>query len=65
MALPGGLAYIGYKGGSEPGVLNLTWLFRSEAGQWFVITGAWNKPAALVDEARFHGLLTRAIQLLR
>ena len=28
----GGFAYVGYKGGSEPGVLNLTWLVRNRAG---------------------------------
>lgn len=61
----GGFAYIGYKGGSEPGVLNLTWLVRTQAGRWHVVTGTWNNPAAPVDEARFVGLLTRAIQLLR
>jgi beta-lactamase class A len=27
-----GFAYVGYKGGSEPGVLSLTWLVRSRAG---------------------------------
>lgn len=63
-AARGGFAYIGYKGGSEPGVLNLTWLVRTPAGQWHVVTGTWNNPAAPVDEARFAGLMTRAIQLL-
>jgi beta-lactamase class A len=61
----GDFAYIGYKGGSEPGVLNLTWLVRSRAGTWHVVTGSWNNPDAPVDEARFAGLLTRAILLLR
>lgn len=63
--ITGGLQYVGYKGGSEPGVLNLSWLIRNRAGQWHVVTGSWNNPAATVEEARFLGLMTRAIQLLR
>jgi beta-lactamase class A len=60
-----GFAYLGYKGGSEPGVLNLTWLVRTQGGQWHVVTGTWNNPAAPVDEPRFVALMTRAIRLLR
>jgi beta-lactamase class A len=59
------LAYVGYKGGSEPGVLNLTWLVRGRAGAWHVVTGTWNDPAAPLDEQRFIGLMTRAVQLVR
>ena len=58
------LAYIGYKGGSEPGVLNLTWLVRNRAGSWHVVTGSWNDPAAPLQEARFGELMRRAIQLV-
>jgi beta-lactamase class A len=61
----GAFVYVGYKGGSEPGVLNLTWLVRSPAGVWHVITGSWNNPAAPLDEQRFIGLLARAVQLVR
>jgi beta-lactamase class A len=61
----GDFAYLGYKGGSEPGVINLTWLVRTTAGRWHVVTGSWNNPAAPVDEARFAALLQRAVQLLR
>jgi beta-lactamase class A len=60
-----GLDYVGYKGGSEPGVLNLTWLVRSRAGTWHVIAGSWNNPAAPLEEQRFIGLLARAVQLVR
>lgn len=58
-------SYVGYKGGSEPGVLNLTWLVRSRAGAWHVVTGSWNNPAAPVEEVRFVALMARAVQLLR
>lgn len=60
-----GFAYVGYKGGSEPGVLNLSWLVRTRAGAWHVVIGSWNNPVAPLDEARFIGLMARAVQLLR
>ena len=58
-------AYIGFKGGSEPGVLNTTWLVRNQAGQWHVVTASWNNPAAPLEEARFIGLMQRALRLIR
>ena len=61
----GELAYIGYKGGSEPGVLNLTWLVRNRAGAWQVVTGSWNNPDAPLEEQRFIALMARAVQLAR
>ena len=59
----GRFAYVGYKGGSEPGVLNLTLLLRTKAGQWRVLTAGWNDPAAPVDEGRFVALVRRAAEL--
>lgn len=61
----GAYSYVGYKGGSEPGVINLTYLIRNNAGVWHVVTGSWNDPAAAVDEARFAGLMARAVRLVR
>lgn len=58
-------SYMGFKGGSEPGVINLTFLIRNNAGRWHVVTGSWNNPAAAVDEARFVGLMGRAVNLVR
>ena len=57
--------YVGFKGGSEPGVINLTWLVRSRAGAWHAVTGSWNDPQAPVDEARFAALMQRSLQLVR
>jgi beta-lactamase class A len=42
--------YIGYKGGSEPGVLTLTWLLRRNDDRWFVTTGSLNDPNKPLDE---------------
>ena len=63
--LRGALAYVGYKGGSEPGVLNLNWLVRNRAGIWHVVTGSWSNPDAPLEEQRFIGLLARAVQFTR
>jgi beta-lactamase class A len=58
-------SYIGFKGGSEPGVINVTWLVRNNVGVWRVVTGSWNNPAAPIDEGRFIGLVGRALPLVR
>lgn len=63
--LRGELAYAGHKGGSEPGLINLTWLVRNRAGVWHVVTASWNNPAAPVEEAKLVALMARAIQLVR
>ncbi len=48
--------YVGYKGGSEPGVLNFSWLLRDAEGAYWVLTMSWNDPAAVVSEVQFLGL---------
>lgn len=55
--------WVGYKGGSEPGVINMTLLLQGKDGSWYVITGSWNDTAAAIDEARFAGLIGRAAEL--
>ncbi len=59
------LGYLGYKGGSETGVMNMAFLVRSKAGVWHAVAGGWNNEAAAVDEGRFVGLMSRAVALLR
>lgn len=57
--------YIGYKGGSEPGVLNLSFLLRSKlTDDWYVITGTWNDPDAALNESDFEGYIQRATELV-
>jgi beta-lactamase class A len=56
--------YIGYKGGSEIGVVAMNFLVQSRDGSWYAVCGAWNNPAAAVDEARFLGLMNRALALI-
>lgn len=57
--------YVGYKGGSEPGVVSGNFLLRSSKGRWFTVSGIWNNPGAAVNENQWFGLLARAIALLR
>ena len=56
--------YVGYKGGSEPGVLNMSFLLERSDGTWYVLTAAWNNSAKAVDEESFAGLLERAAELI-
>ncbi|MEM1414219.1 MAG: serine hydrolase [Myxococcota bacterium] len=44
-------SYVGFKGGSEPGVLNLTWLVRRASdGRAFVVSVGANDPDAPLDD---------------
>lgn len=57
--------YMGFKGGSETGVIALNFLMRNKAGEWFAICGSWNNPRAAVDNEKFTALMMRAIALVR
>lgn len=56
--------YLGYKGGSENGVLSMSLLGeRKVDGKWFVVTASWNDPKANLDADRMVGLVTRMLAL--
>lgn len=57
-------SYIGYKGGSEPGVLNMTYLLRSNAGQWYAMSISWNDKEAALDNAKVFALVQRVLQII-
>jgi beta-lactamase class A len=57
--------YVGFKGGSEPGVLNLTWLLTDKAGRDWVLTLGWNNPDAVVDTGKLEALAQRILLLPR
>ena len=42
--------YLGYKGGSEPGVIAMSFLAQRQDGDWYALSASWNNPAARVDE---------------
>lgn len=53
--------YLGYKGGSEPGVISMSFLTQSKTGDWYAVSGSWNNPAKDVDNATFVQLMTRLL----
>jgi hypothetical protein len=55
--------FVGYKGGSEPGVFSMNWLMRSSGGRWFVISMGAGADEA-IDLTDFHRLTWGAMQLL-
>lgn len=59
-----GWRYLGYKGGSELGVMSMSLLGQREAdGKWFVVTASWNNPDADTEAVRMTGLVGRLLQL--
>lgn len=57
-------SYLGYKGGSENGVLSMSLLGRRKSdSKWFVVTASWNNPDANVDTGPLIGLVTRLLAL--
>jgi hypothetical protein len=55
---------VAYKGGSEPGVLNMTWLLERADGRWFTLAIGWNDPAKAVDIQKMSELAGAAAALL-
>lgn len=56
--------YLGYKGGSENGVLSMSLLGqRKSDGKWFVVTASWNNSDANVATEPLVGLVTRLLAL--
>ena len=56
-------SYVGYKGGSEPGVLNLTWLLRDEGGTWYMLALSWNDSSAALKESTLMLIAPRVLSL--
>jgi beta-lactamase class A len=61
---PAAWEYIGFKGGSETGVLNLTWLLRHVNGRTYVMTSTLNDTEAAIDDPAAIAALQAAAQLL-
>jgi hypothetical protein len=57
--------YVGFKGGSEPGVLTLSFLLKSRQGRWMAVAATWNNDAVPLDEPRFIAPMSRLIGLMR
>ncbi len=57
--------YIGYKGGSEPGVLDMTYLLQLANGNWYEFSAGWNNTAAPLNEGKFFELVESAVGLIK
>lgn len=56
--------WVGYKGGSEPGVMNMSYLLEAKNGDWYVVTASWNDPAKEVEQGHFAALIAKAAELV-
>jgi Beta-lactamase enzyme family len=56
--------YAGYKGGSEIGVMAMSFLIQAQNGDWYAVTGAWNNAEAAIDQEKFTALMQRAVALV-
>jgi beta-lactamase class A len=55
--------YLGYKGGSESGVLSMSFLAQNQQGVWYVASGSWNNVNAAVNGQAMAGLMTRLLDV--
>ncbi|APG62549.1 hypothetical protein LPB140_06860 [Sphingorhabdus lutea] len=53
--------FVGYKGGSEPGVISQNYLLQSNSGKWFVVSGSWNDSEKEVEDSKFSALMFRLL----
>jgi beta-lactamase class A len=56
--------FIGFKGGSEPGVLNLTFLLERKDGKAYCVAATWNDAKDPVLDETLAGLVITAISLI-
>lgn len=56
--------YLGYKGGSEPGVISMSFLVQSKNGEWYSVSGGWNNPRQEVDQGKWVAIMTRVLNIL-
>ena len=57
-------SFAGFKGGSEPGVVSMSYLLQSKSGKWYVATGSWNNSEAEVENGKFSALMERLVSAI-
>ncbi|WP_379550382.1 serine hydrolase [Qipengyuania sp. DGS5-3] len=55
--------YVGFKGGSEPGVLNLTWLLQDQANAWHILTVSANNQEGPINKGKLQLMAQRILAL--
>ena len=58
------MGYVGFKGGSEPGVLNLSFLIQARNGDWYAMSTGWNDTTSDVSLDTLLPLASRAVALI-
>jgi len=56
--------YLGYKGGSEPGVISMSFILQSKQGVWYSVSGSWNNPNQEVDQNKWAAIMSRILNVL-
>lgn len=56
--------YLGYKGGSEPGVISMSFLVQSRRGNWYSVSGSWNDPNKEINQNQWVAIMTRIMNIL-
>jgi beta-lactamase class A len=56
--------YLGYKGGSEPGIMGMSFLLRAKSGERFAVSALVNNSAAEIDQPGFVTLMARLLDQL-
>lgn len=56
-------AYVGFKGGAEPGVVTLNLLLHTRGDRWYALSAGWHH-AEGIDEPRLLALVTRTAALV-
>ncbi len=57
-------AYLGYKGGSEPGIMGMSFLLQSKQGDRYIVSALVNDARAEIDQPGFITLMTRLLDQL-
>ncbi len=55
--------YLGFKGGSEPGVMHLAWLACTADKDCYAVVGGWTDPDKNIDQPKFTMLMSRLLAL--
>ncbi|MEY2720472.1 MAG: hypothetical protein RLZZ273_1838 [Bacteroidota bacterium] len=53
-----------YKGGSETGVINMSYLLQNTSDKWYAVSATWLNAEGSIDDVKFSGLIDRTIRLL-
>lgn len=56
---------VAYKGGSEPGMINMTHMLQHANGTWYALSVTWVDTVSGVDEATFAGYVEQLISMLK